>query len=134
VRPVAILLLFFLSLVPALAPGATVVITNDGNTFDPDAVTISVGDTVRWEWDSGSHTVTSGTGSGDPNVGDLFDQGWNTANRTLTHRYMSAGSFPFFCRTHEFLSMTGTVTVQDLTPVEPITWGMVKKRYGHPSE
>ena len=28
--------------------------------FDPDTVTVEPGDTVRWIWESGDHTVTSG--------------------------------------------------------------------------
>ena len=30
-------------------------------TFMPDTVNISVGDTVRWTWESDFHSVTSGT-------------------------------------------------------------------------
>src|SRR6185437_9956105 len=28
--------------------------------FSPDTINISVGDTVRWTWDSGGHSVTGG--------------------------------------------------------------------------
>ena len=107
----ASLLLLFAS--PAIA--GTQNITNSGFTFSPANVTISVGDTVCWNWTSGIHTVTNGNGSADPNVGVLFDATWDSANPTFSYTFNTAGSFPYFCRTHEFLGMSGTITV--LPPV-----------------
>ena len=42
-------------------------------SFLPQSVTVEVGDTVRFQWVRGEHTVTSGTGAGDPLAGQLFD-------------------------------------------------------------
>src|SRR4029450_8520115 len=37
-----------------------VAVGQDGLVFTPDTVNISVGDTVRWTWGTGGHSVTSG--------------------------------------------------------------------------
>ncbi|MBI1851535.1 MAG: hypothetical protein HYR85_14435 [Planctomycetes bacterium] len=73
--------------------------------------TIDAGDTVTWtNMDfPGSHTVTSGTGSADPNVGVLFDQ---SLASTFTFQFNTSGTFQYFCRVHEIFSMRGTVVVR----------------------
>jgi len=37
-----------------------VAVGKGGDVFVPDTVNISVGDTVRWTWAEGGHSVTSG--------------------------------------------------------------------------
>jgi len=92
----------------------------DGSTGTPiDTVHIDVGQTVLWQWVSGLHTITSGTGSTDPNVGLIFDQPLDTSNRQFFHTYTSGGTFPFFCSIHEGLNMRGVVIVNDPVGVPP---------------
>lgn len=81
-------------------------------SFSPATARINVGDTVRWVL-SGSdvHTTTSGTGSGDPNAGDLWDVVISPQAPSFTRVFESAGDFQYFCRPHEFLNMRGTVEV-----------------------
>src|SRR5262245_47120484 len=40
--------------------------------FTPEEVSIFEGDAVEWIWIEGDHTITSGTGAADPEVGELF--------------------------------------------------------------
>jgi plastocyanin len=82
--------------------------------FTPKDVQINVGDTVKWIAASGTHTVTSGTGSNDPSVGDLFDQQL-AAGQTFSHVFSAAGLISYFCRPHETMGMKGTVTVAAVT-------------------
>ncbi len=86
-----------------------------GTSFSPANPTIHVGDTVEWVVVSGAHTTTSGTGSADPNAGNLWDHPMSTGGR-FTHVFPDVGSFPYFCRIHEFMGMKGTITVQANTP------------------
>lgn len=87
----------------------TTQVSASGTSFSPANFTITVGDAVRWTA-SGSHTVTSGTGSAAANAGDLFDQALNNG-QTFTYTFSTVGSFPYFCRPHEGAGMKGTVTV-----------------------
>lgn len=90
--------------------GDTIVVnlTADPYTFSPGEVTISTGDVVRWvdEEDNGvGHTVTpdghSEWTSENMSDGDVF-----------THKFDSAGTFPYICIPHEGAGMVGTVIVQ----------------------
>jgi len=70
--------------------------------FSPNTATISVNDTVTWTWVGSPHSTTSDTG--------VWDSGVFSAGHTFTRAFTSAGSFPFHCTVHPF--MTGTITVQ----------------------
>jgi plastocyanin len=76
-------------------------------SFSPSAVTIKVGDTVRWNLVGGSHTTTSGTFP-------TPDGGWNQtlqADQPVTVTFTEAGTFAYFCRFHgDFMS--GRVVVE----------------------
>lgn len=56
------------------ASAETVVVEVRDNFFDPDDLTICLGDTVRWEWlGNNPHSTTSGDGCGEAN--GLWDSG-----------------------------------------------------------
>ncbi|MFM0124584.1 MULTISPECIES: multicopper oxidase domain-containing protein [Paraburkholderia] len=76
--------------------------------FDPQNITIAVGDTVHWQWaDSQPHSSTSDTG--------IWDSGVHTgAGFIFDHTFGSPGAFPYHCSIHGAaggLGMAGTVTV-----------------------
>jgi hypothetical protein len=61
-----------------------------------------------------AHTVTSGTGSADPNMGQEFNSSPNfnpimAPQATFGHMFETAGEFPYFCLLHP--NMVGTVVV-----------------------
>jgi plastocyanin len=69
--------------------------------YDPNPVKIKSGDSVTWtNDDSQIHTVTSGTGSDDPNLGKDFDSSMLSQNQTFSHKFTTAGEFPYFCQLH----------------------------------
>ena len=77
------------------------------NSYSPRTVTISVGDSVTWQWvGSSSHTVTHGTPG---NPGGLFNNGPKSSG-TFGYRFNAPGSIPYYCTVHAPM-MTGTVTV-----------------------
>gem|GEM_PF-1123506 len=84
--------------------------------FSPDAVTVSVGDTVTWtNNDSQGHTITSGTGPNDPNMGSQFNSSPGyahiiTPGATFSHTFNATGTFQYFCELHP--TMVGSVTVK----------------------
>lgn len=76
--------------------------------------TIVVGDTVRWVWLAGLHSVTSLSGSL-----ETFDSGLITPPSTFEHTFSAAGDFGYYCLTHgadngdgTFSGMGGYVHVQ----------------------
>ena len=72
--------------------------------FSPNTVNINVNDSVIWTWVGSPHTTTSDTG--------LWDSGVFGTGHTFSRTFSSAGSFPFHCTVHPF--MTGTITVQSV--------------------
>ncbi|MGE4650665.1 MAG: plastocyanin/azurin family copper-binding protein [Myxococcota bacterium] len=84
-----------------------------GFLFVPADITVNQGDTVVWTWEGGSHTVTSGTGPADPNVGVEFSSGAATTvvGTTFSHTFNSVGDFDYFCIPHFAFAMTGVVHV-----------------------
>lgn len=90
----------------------------DGNTATQvDTARILVGETVAWQWVSGIHTITSGTDGSDPEAGTLFDQPIQSSAPQFSFAFTSTGTFPFFCRPHDFLEMKGVVIVSNTTDV-----------------
>ncbi len=93
---------------------------NDGTFTQIDTAKIVTGDVILWKWVVGSHTITSGTGSTDPNVGALFDVSSSSTATRFSYQFNSTGTYPFFCRIHESFNMKGVVVVtQNLSGVGP---------------
>ena len=85
--------------------------------FSPNPLDAKVGDTVTWtNKDTTFHTVTSGTGPSDTTHGKAFDSGLSgptaltTQGKTFSHKFMTAGEFPYFCQLHP--TMVGKVIVK----------------------
>jgi len=105
----------------------------DGNVATQvDTAIITVGSAVMWRDVSGSHTVTSGTGSTDPTAGQRFDVPLSTAGATFTFVFKSQGTFPFFCRPHEGFNMRGVVRVTAPLDVPPIAGRPTRGFAGEP--
>jgi plastocyanin len=83
--------------------------------YDPNPVKVKAGGTVTWSNDDiQAHTITSGTDYSDPNMGKEFDSspGLSTllsTNQTFSHKFTTAGEFPYFCQLHP--TMLGKVVV-----------------------
>ncbi len=84
--------------------------------FSPARVKINVNDQVKWTWTgSSAHSTTSGSGLWDS---DIHGNGF-----TFTHTFDTAGSFPYSCSVHSF--MTGSVTVQGTNSTSSTTAPLV---------
>lgn len=83
--------------------------------FSPRDLTIDPGDTVRWVWESGTHTVTEGT---DCTVDTpLFNANLVPATPTFRYVFQSPGRVDYFCVPHcVIMNMKGSVTVRPTVP------------------
>jgi plastocyanin len=87
--------------------------------FEPDSITINAGDTIKWTWFAGPHTVTAGN----PNtcvVNNTFCAANNTncgastrldSPATYSRVFSTAGVFTYFCQVHCAGGMTASITV-----------------------
>ena len=81
--------------------------------YDPDALTVKKGDKILVDnVDTMPHTVTNGESGSDPNSGKIFDtsiiNGGDSAE--LDTSTVDAGTHPYYCTVHPY--MTGTLTVE----------------------
>lgn len=81
-----------------------------GFAFDPAAVRVSPGTTVRWTWsgEGGAHNVIS-KGSGPLDSGQPQTGGSVTYEETLDQ----PGTYRYYCEPHRTLGMKGAVVVAD---------------------
>src|ERR1051325_8104735 len=101
----------------SVTPAAVVQVGMGGTVYVPETVNIQVGDTVEWDWASSPHSVTSGA-PGQPD--GLFDSDIHSVPYTFSYTFMTAGSFPYYCRVH-LAMMTGTVNVLGASPTPSAT-------------
>src|SRR5438067_13098985 len=93
-----------------VAPGGSFV-------FDPSTVNISAGDTVRWTWAGSGHSVTSGPPCQadsqycSPNDMNCASGILSNTGTIYTHTFGRSGTYSYFCASHCFFGMTGTVNV-----------------------
>ena len=95
--------------------------------YIPYQVSVDVGGEVTWMNDDGmSHTVTSGLtpfpGIDGDGPSGVFDSGMFMPQESFSHKFESAGEFPYYCIVHPW--MEGLVIVQgtgstELVPSEP---------------
>ena len=93
-----------------VTPGTTSnVVTLRGTTFEPATITIKVGETVTWKWETGTHDVKSGTTC---RADGKFASGEPVAGATFEQKFDTAGTFDYFCSVHCAEGMVGKVIVQ----------------------
>jgi plastocyanin len=92
--------------------------------FRPETVEVSVGDTVRWTFDSPGHNVTTLPGSSErvsvPEDAEPFasyegDQHFaiNEVGTTYEHTFTVPGEYVYVCAPHADQGMVGTVLVTE---------------------
>jgi plastocyanin len=80
--------------------------------YNPDKLTIKVGDSVKWTFSGGTHTVTSGKNC---TKDGAFDTGTKDAPFTFERKFDAAGTVSYFCdyRTHCAMGQVGIITVEE---------------------
>lgn len=96
-----------------------VTVAPDGEfRFSPQNITINVGDTVRWTWQNGGHSMLSGNPCASNNVfcsPDNVNCGvTSAAGFVYTRTFNQAGVFSYFCFQHCLSGMSGSITVNNV--------------------
>jgi plastocyanin len=87
------------------APGKTRTVGVSSDYYDPAALTIRVGDRIRWVWrDTGFATHDVNVDSG-PEDFHSPTQG----SGDFAHRFKKSGIYKLYCTQHETMTMTVTV-------------------------
>src|SRR6188472_3395538 len=103
--------------VPSATSQIIDVMVGPGFSFSPEMVNIAVGDTVRWTWASGGHSVSSGpqcfadSQFCSPNDMNCFPGTLSNTGTVYQHTFNTAGSYSYICFAHCFLGMAGVVNV-----------------------
>jgi YVTN family beta-propeller protein len=84
----------------------------DQFAFDPPHLTVAAGTVVRWT-NKGAvpHTVTSGQSSRPADNPGVELDSRLPSGAVVEHTFTTPGDWPYFCRYHEGMGMTGMVTV-----------------------
>jgi plastocyanin len=100
---------------PGNANATKHIITVQNFSFNPASITdVSVGDTMRWEWVSGSHTTTSTT---IPATAATWDHPLNSANTSFEYKVTVSGTYNYKCTPHAVsMGMVGSFIATGSTP------------------
>jgi plastocyanin len=101
-------------------PSAAAVVDMGFQSYTPAAITIKAGQTVEWRNTSLiTHTVTDdpklASSAGDavlPTGAIAFDSGDIAAGDVFSYRFMTPGTYKYFCTHHEGDGMLGTIVVE----------------------
>jgi plastocyanin len=94
-----------------------VAVGQGGDVFVPDTVNISVGDTVRWTWAEGGHSVTSGppcvpdSQYCSPNDMNCFPGTVSNMGFVYQHTFTQPGTYSYHCIVHCVIGMRGVINV-----------------------
>ncbi len=82
------------------------IISVQNYSFSPASITnVTVGDTMRWVWVSGSHTTTSTT---IPSGAGTWNSNINSTTTSFEYKVTVAGSYNYKCTPHAAMGMVGT--------------------------
>lgn len=91
--------------------GTTHDVTIVSFAFNPSPITIPAGDSVRWTWQAGPHSTTSGSCVGLVCTADgIWNSGTHGAGFVFVRNFPTAGTFTYYCQVH-LSAMQGTVIV-----------------------
>lgn len=96
--------------------------------FDPPTLSIARDDVVKFVWVSGTHNIVNGETPTSEDMGKIFAFSIGKENPEVEITFEDVGTFPFFAQ-DAFETMTGVVTVHEVTPVDIKTWGWIKQAF-----
>lgn len=120
-KPILLSALAAMALVFAFAAGpqTKLVRMTQGKMFDPQTMTVKLGETVVWKNASDmTHTVTdepslalSAQDAALPAGAEAFNSGLIAPGKDFSHTFKVLGTYRYFCLPHEEGGMVGTIVV-----------------------
>ncbi len=111
----SILVLVLLSALHFTGHAAKFTVTVQNFSFSPsDLPNVHVGDTIHWEWVSGSHTTTSTT---IPSGASPWDHPINSTSTSFEYKVTVAGTYNYKCTPHESAGMVASFTATDASGI-----------------
>src|SRR3990170_8851490 len=101
------LIISFLLVTICFQAKAVIVINTANFQFSPSTVTATCGDTIKWQWISGSHTTTS---TSVPAGATSWNQPLTSATTTYSMVVTVPGNYSYQCTPHA-PNMAGTIIV-----------------------
>ena len=98
-------------------------------SFTPDTVNAVVGDTILWQWVSGTHTTTS---LSEPTGAASWSSPMTSSVQTFQYKLTVAGTYSYECLMHPS-QMTGTLTVTNAASVTEVANDVAVTIYPNPS-
>ena len=106
--------LFLFTMIIGLTSFAQTMVAVNSNFFLPADITITVGETVQWDNNSGgTHNVNGTIATYPGNPEDFTSGGASSAAWSFSHTFNTAGSYDYRCDPHFGLGMFGTITVME---------------------
>lgn len=81
---------------------------SSGMSFVPSSLTVTLGDTIKWQWDNGSHTTTS---TNIPAGAAFWDEAINSSSLSFIYVPAVPGDYDYKCTPHASMGMVGSFTV-----------------------
>jgi plastocyanin len=83
--------------------------------YEPAEVTVDVGETVTWTWDSPNHNIVVSEQPAGASWNGTDGDGSTTydAPHTYEFTFETPGTYEYYCQPHEGLGMVGTVVVEE---------------------
>jgi plastocyanin len=87
---------------------------NGSYAYEPAEITVSVGDTVTWNWDSRNHNIVVSEQPDDASWSGTEGDAATAYDAPHTYEYTfdAPGTYEYYCQPHEGLGMAGTVVVE----------------------
>ncbi len=86
-------------------------------SFNPSATDATVGDTIKWVWDIGTHTTTS---TSIPGGAAVWDAPIDNVNTSFSYIVTVAGLYNYKCSFHQVNGMIGSVNVSPIG-IQPVS-------------
>jgi plastocyanin len=98
------------------ANSTTWTVTAGGSSFTPTPLTVTVGDTVKWQWLNGVHTTTSTI---IPAGALPWTAPLDTLNPTFRYKITTPGTYNYQCNFHVTFGMVGVINANPIG-IKPI--------------
>jgi len=108
-------------------------ISADGFTYNPNLITIQVGDMIEFTVGAMHPTVEVSEATWNANGSTALDGGFSAPNGTETIEFSEAGTYYYVCQNHVSSGMKGRILVEEVTDVKTVETEIVNNISVYPN-